>query len=147
MWKQISLPYIFERMIGFAVTNEKVIILSYEGIHSLDLLSSNHEISNDFDNPEGGNLYDYQKNALRYQNQDYLLCGQYGGNSPKLSTRGESLILNRQEETIIIGTVSEEHFKFKYQDLSGDWAFATFTPDDKFVVLGLPYDIYIFERV
>jgi hypothetical protein len=147
MWKQISLPYIFERMIGFAVTNEKVIIVSYEGIHSIDLLSSKHEISNDFDNPEGGDFYDYSRNTLSYQNQDYLLCGQYGDNSPKSNTRGESLILNRQEETLIVGTATEEHFQFKYQDLSGDWAFATFTPDDKFVVLGLPYNIYVFEHV
>jgi hypothetical protein len=147
MWKPVILPYIFERMIGFAVTNERVVIVSYEGIHSINLVSPTHEVIHDSDHPEGGEFYNHAQNILTYQNLDYSLYGLHGGNPKNAGRFGERLVLNQQEELLIFNAANEELFKFKYQDLSGDWAFATFTPDDKFVVLGLPYDIYVFERI
>ncbi|EHJ00418.1 hypothetical protein CDLVIII_3873 [Clostridium sp. DL-VIII] len=51
----------------------------------------------------------------------------------------DELIIKVQEKT---GQIS---CQFHYEYLSGDWCFGTFSKDGKYVVLlGLPYDFYVF---
>lgn len=135
-------------MIGFSVTaSSRVVIVSYEGIHTLILGNTSIQVQHDLAYPEGGDLFDTQRNTLKYQDQDYQMLGLYGGTPRLTSAFGERLVLRPREETF---SVTDERgnvvFHHKYQDLSGDWAFITFAPDDEFIILGVPYDLYIFRR-
>ena len=38
-------------------------------------------------------------------------------------------------------------FEDTFEDLSGDWAVITFSEDGQYIVLGLPYELYVYERL
>ncbi len=148
MWKEIRLPYIFERMMAFSVTvSNRVVIISYEGIHTLNFGIAPFQIQHDLAYPEGGNLFDWASNTLKYQGQDYGTLGLYGGTPRLTSALREELVLRSQDKTFsVLDESGQVLFQHRYQDLSRDWAAITFASDDKFIVLGVPYDLYLFQR-
>ena len=148
MWKMIKLPYIFDRMIGFSIPIDyEIAVISYEGIHIIDLNQREPLVNHNSDHPEGVPFYDTKDQTLSYKGKRYSILGLYGG-TPKLkSNSNEQLKLNWQkEEFLLLNEEAEEVFSYNYKDLSGDWAHVTFSTDDRFIVLGIPYDLYLFER-
>src|SRR5688572_23522286 len=102
MWSSIQLPYIFERMIGFSIpkTNQ-VAIVSYEGIHLVDL-DRPENVRSDPKYPEGREVYDPNSGKLTYQEQEYAILGLYGGSPIHKSERGERLNLDLEGEQLRI---------------------------------------------
>jgi hypothetical protein len=148
-WKEIKLPYIFERMIGFSLPlNKTFIVISYEGIHTINLNCEQIDIINDFDYPEGESIYDNQNNICIYNGVNYDILGLYGGESINKSNVGEQLIIWPQiEKFSLIDNNKGEQFSYKYNDLSGDWKILSFSYEFNYILLGLPYELRIFERI
>ncbi len=148
MFKQLTLPnYIFERMIGFSLPKrDKIIVISYEGIHEL-VLGAPVMVTHDTLHPEGGTLYDSQSRILSYDNDKFKIIGLHGGEPILQSNTGEKIHLDKQKQILrIVQNDSKVLLNFSYEDLSGDWNYATFSEDFKYVFLAIPYNLFIFQR-
>ncbi len=148
MWEKLNLPkFIAERFIGVThPVNDSILLVSYEGIHTLNLLKT-CALSNDINYPEGRGLFNSENNTLTYKGLVYKTLGLHGGEPIVKSPKGEHLVVDTNREVIEI----REHtgrlvFDYKYDDLSGDWCVSTFSEDGQYALLLLPFDIYVFKR-
>jgi hypothetical protein len=138
-WKRLTLPSICERLVGFSIPNEgKILVISHEGMHLLRLTP---EISVDTDDELAeGDLYDPNLGIAHYRDCDYQIIGLHGGSPIVRSPRNERLLLDTESETLSVLWSGEVAFSLKYENFSGDWATATFSPEGRYIVLGCPYD-------
>ena len=148
-WRQISVPPICERAIGFSVPSEnKVLVISYEGTHLLNLGASitveTDESFREYD------IYDHDGGTANYRGKEYIIIGLYGSRESILrSPQGEMLVLDTTAETLSVLKDRSSSWQTRYENFSGDWAAATFSPDGHYIVLGCPYDFdfRVFERM
>jgi hypothetical protein len=55
-------------------------------------------------------------------------------------------VLAATEDVLRVRDAAREiSLTYRFVDLSGDWRYATFSPDGNVIVLGMPYEIHIFE--
>jgi len=102
VWHEVDLRglYIFERMVGFSVPVEgQIAIISYEGIHILDLRAP-RIVRHDGAYPEGGNLYDQTQQVLSYGGKRFPILGECGGAPLMRNDRGETLLLTPMEDML-----------------------------------------------
>lgn len=148
MWTPVKLPYLFERMIGFAMMPTGIIaIIAYDGIHMVKINDSEFLGAQYYDFPEGKTLYNSKTQRLSWNDVEYPVLGLHGGLPAMKNQWGETLVLKTQEEGLqIVDREGQTTVNFKFRDLSGDWAYATFSTDGRLAVLGLPYDLFVFQR-
>lgn len=146
-WQRKPIPPICERMIGFSVPrDDEILVVSYEGTHILHLgpvvTIETDEAFAEYD------IYDPASGVARYRDRDYRIIGLKGGNPILDGPKGERLNLNVESERLSVVKNGEVIFSEKYENFSGDWAVATFSPDGKYIVLGCPYDFdfRLYER-
>jgi hypothetical protein len=134
-------------MVGFSLSKaHQVAIISYEGIHLLDLQRPD-DVRNDAKYPEGGDLYDPKSGKLTYSGKDYSILGLHGGSPIHKSAQGERLELDLPAEVLrVYGPKDDAVFEFAFEDLSGDWGQVTFSPDFDHIILGVPYEMYVLKR-
>lgn len=138
-WKQLTVPPICERLIGFSVpVNNKILVISYEGTHLINL-NNNITVKHDYNFCEY-DIYDPESGLAYYQEQEYKILGLHGGKPITTNLYGETLELNFNSETIAIHKQEKIIYSVKYTNFSGDWAVATFSGDGKYIILGCPYD-------
>jgi hypothetical protein len=148
MWEKMSLPnYIADRFIGISLPFEnEIAVVSYDGIHIINLTNSN-KVFTDTDYPEGGELFDHKKNQLNYGNKIYKILGLYGGEPILNNTKGETIEIDiKRQELYIFNDKRKKILDFHYDDMSGDWCLGTFSEDGQYILLCLPYDLYIFKN-
>jgi hypothetical protein len=148
MWKRVNLPkYIAERFVGVSLPKDNnILLVSYEGVHSINL-SQPYSLANDYSMPEGAELFDTRNNTFSYKGEVYKIFGLYGGEPILESPIGERLNIDTNREVLEIYEHTERLiFNFHYEDLSGDWCVGTFSENGQYVLLLLPYDIYVFSR-
>lgn len=147
-WRRLPVPAICERMIGFSVPqDDTVLVVSYEGMHLVHLgspviVESDSEYSEyDVYSPGGAG-------RCCYQGKQWNIIGLHSGCPILTSPDGEHLVLNTNAETVSVVKNGQTVWSLKYDNFSGDWAAATFSPDGRFIVLGCPYDFdfRVFER-
>jgi hypothetical protein len=157
-WELVQHPYICERMIGFSLPIDgRVAVLSYEGIHIFEL-GDPSSISHDHDYAEGipahqpgeefprrGAGYDSEHQRLDYDGRLYPILGLHGGDPLTTSSRGDAIQLT-QDRLLVKETSGKDTLSYAYNDLSGDWTVATFTQDASHILLGMPYDLFVFRR-
>ena len=135
MWTEVGLPYIFERMMNFSIPiDDEILIESYDGMHLLRLLPAPAVTNYPEEHSEAG----WEK---------FEMLGLDGGEAAILVNGLEhrlSLDLNRQVLTVVAadGAIVQS---IEFSDLSGDWGFATYSVDGKWLVIGVPYDLYVFR--
>jgi hypothetical protein len=96
--------------------------------------------------PEGGHLYDPTHQILSYGDKQFRILGLFGGVPIVRNDRGEELVLAATEDVLRVRDAAREiSLTYRFVDLSGDWRYATFSPDGNVIVLGMPYEIHIFE--
>jgi hypothetical protein len=138
-WRKLQVPQICERMIGFSVPiDNQVLVVSYEGTHLIHL-GSPITVETDEEFAEY-DIYDPDTGMATYRGKTYSIIGLYDGNGVLESPQGESLLLNQEDETISVLKGTSVEFSMKYENFSGGWAAATFSPDGRYIVLGCPYD-------
>jgi hypothetical protein len=147
MWTPLKLPHFFERMIGFSLPlNRRMVVVSYEGLHLLDL-DDLRQIRTDRTRPEGRGVYEPDPGRVTLEGREYSILGLHGGTPRLKSTTGESLRLNLREGTLdVLNPDGSLEFRHPFEDPSGDWGWATFTSEDDFILLGLPYDLHVLKR-
>jgi hypothetical protein len=147
-WRQLAVPNCCERLIGFSVPQgDTVLIVSYEGTH---LMRLGAPITVETD-PEYGeyDLYDPESGICCYRGQEWHIIDLLPGRPTLTGLKGEQLVLNGEAETVSVVREDEEIWSFNYENFSGDWVAATFSPDGRFIVLGCPYDFdfRVWERI
>jgi hypothetical protein len=146
-WVQLAVPHICERMIGFSVPqDDAVLVVSYEGMHMIRLGAP---VTVDTDEEHGEyDLYDADLGVARYAGRDWDIIGLHGGRPIRARRDGERLILSTDVERIALVRGGEQVWSARYENFSGDWAAATFSPNGRFIVLGCPddFDFRVWER-
>jgi hypothetical protein len=139
MWRQLSVPGICERMIGFSVPqDDTVLVVSYEGMH---LVRLGPPITVETDpNYAEYDLYEPDTGVCRYRGKSWEIIGLHPGRPVLTGCEGERLVLDAEKGTVSIVKGGGETWSSRFENFSGDWAAATFSPDGRFIVLGCPYD-------
>ena len=139
VWRQLPGPAICERMIGFSVPQDDyVLIVSYEGTH-LVRLAQPVTVETDPQYAEY-DLYDPDAGVCRYGGKEWEIIGLYPGRPILAGRDGEQLVLDAERETVSVVKGGHKVWSSAFENFSGDWAAATFSPDGQFIVLGCPYD-------
>jgi len=147
-WEPIDIPGgFFERLSGFSLpVDYQVVLISSEGLHTLDL-SHSEDVHSDNEYPEGGDLYDWEHHVLHYNGRQFQILRVHGGHPVLKSEYGEQLLFDFQSKVLIIEDRDRNvQLKYQFEDLSWQWGYASFSNDSNFVLLGLPYFIAIFRR-
>ena len=96
-WKQIDVPLICERIVGFSVPFEgRILVISYEGTHTIHL-GSTITVKHDTRYIEY-DIYDPDVGIADYGRRKYTIIGLHGGQPLLQSPQGESLILDTDSE-------------------------------------------------
>jgi hypothetical protein len=148
VWKLLAIPPICERLIGFSIPREgNVLVISYEAAHLMrlrDPVEIVHE-------PQAGEyaIYDPEAGIADFHGTTYSIVGLHGGSPLLTSPQGEQLQLDTVRERLIVTKEGGAVLDTAYENFSGDWAAATFSPDGRFIVLGCPndMDLRVWERV
>ncbi|MHB9134540.1 MAG: hypothetical protein ACYDBB_25995 [Armatimonadota bacterium] len=145
-WQHLKHGSLFERMIGFSLPIDGIVaVISYEGIHLIPLAQPDAVIHHP-ELAEGGDAYDWKHQRFDFAGLSFSMLGLYGGTPRLLSSHGEQLAFATGDELILHNTSGEIVFSYTYNDLSGDWWVVTFSPDDEYIIFGLPYELDIFRR-
>ena len=138
-WQQRPVPGICERMIGFSVPQDgTVLVVSYEGMH-LVRLGPPVTVETDEEHAEY-DLYDPDAGVCRYRGKEWDIIGLYPGRPLLTGRDGEQLVLDAEAETVSVVRGGRAVWSSAFENFSGDWAAATFSPDGRFIVLACPYD-------
>jgi hypothetical protein len=138
-WRQLPVPEICERMIGFSVPQDDIVlVVSYEGMH-LVRIGSPVSVETDSEYAEY-DLYDPDEGICHYKGRAWNIIGLYPGRPHLTGRDGEQLVLDVEAETVSVVQGGELVWSSGFENFSGDWAAATFSLDGRFIVLGCPYD-------
>lgn len=146
-WRQLPVPEICERMIGFSLPREgEVLVVSYEGMHVVRL-GPPVTVVTDSQYTEY-DLYDPEESVCRYRNTEWTIIGLHAGTPIHNGRPGERLVLDPDAETISVEVAGQLVWSSTFENFSGDWSAATFSPEGRFIVLGCPYgfDFRVWER-
>jgi hypothetical protein len=145
-WQRVKHGYICERIIGFSLPiNGEVAVISYEGIHIVPLANPD-SLSHHPEFAEGGNVYDADRHRLDFAGHNFCVLGLYGGQPRLCSSHGERISFDDGDVFTVSDANGRETFAHPYTDMSGDWRVVTFTPDDEYILFGIPYELEIFRR-
>ncbi len=138
-WRQLAAPTFCERIIAVSVPQgNTVLVVSYEGMHLVQL-GTPVSVETDPEYREY-DLYDPDSGRCRYRGREWEMIGLFPGRPVLTGRDGEQLVLDTKAETVSVVRSGEEVWSSTYENFSGDWAAATFSPDGRFIVLGCPYD-------
>jgi hypothetical protein len=138
-WSSLAIPPFCERLIGFSVpVGDMSLAISYEAVHLLRLGES---VSVDTDrNFAEYDIYDPETGTAEYAGTRFTIVGLHGGNPLLTTPYGARLELDQGRQTITVVTHGAVELAAQYENFSGDWASATFSPDGRHLLLGCPYD-------
>jgi hypothetical protein len=138
MWRELKVPYLCERAIGFsAPVGDEFWVISYEGLHRVRL-NQPVQVQTD-ENAREYVAYDPDAGVLKYRGRECAIMGLHGGHPILRSPQGETLELDAAAEMLSIVQDEKAIASLKFTNFSGDWAVATFSQDGRYVVLGCPY--------
>lgn len=138
-WRQLRVPDICERMIGFSIPkDDTLLVVSYEGMH-LVRLGQPVAVETDTEYAEY-DLFDHQTGVSCYLGKEWNIIGLYPGHPILTAPDGEQLVLNPEGKTISVLKGGREVWSSAFENFSGDWVAATFSPDGRCIILGCPYD-------
>lgn len=93
-------------------------------------------------------IFDEDRSILTIHGRIYPMLGLYGGVPVLINKFGDQLSLEPSQDRLVI-LDSEQQVKqvIEFSDLSGDWRWATFSADDRYLLIGVPYDLFIYRWV
>jgi hypothetical protein len=146
-WRRLPVPYVCERMLGFSVPQDDIVlVISYEGTH---LVRFGPPVAVETD-PEYAeyDLYDPDAGVCQYRGRAWDIIGLFPGRPLLDGLGGERLVLDAAGLRVSVVADGEPIWSSGFENFSGDWVAATFSPNKRFIVLGCPYDFdfRIWER-
>lgn len=144
MWSPVKLPYFCERLIVFSIPeNDVVWVLSYEGLHRI-ALSPNPAVETNTSHAEDYTLLDQAGTRLTSAGITVPVLGLYGGIPQSVHPDGRRLVADFDAGRVSVvdrkGVLQQE---IGFTDLSGDWGFATFSTDGRYLAIGMPYKLLV----
>jgi len=156
-WRDVNvsgLGYI-ERMIGFSVpVDHRLAVISYEALHVIDL-TVQRAIERDGTLAQGGDAYDARTQTLRHEGLSYPILGVHGGSRALVtSPLGERLAFDTSiagpdsamRVLHVLDADNQVRTDIHFDDFSGDWCHATFSPNGRFIIVGAPYGLLVLQR-
>jgi hypothetical protein len=147
MWQPLKLPYVCERLTAFSIPHgDSILVVTYDEMFRVDL-APQATVTSLGDDSLLLELFDEQRGLLTLEGRAYHMLGLYGGVSILCDSEGNGLSLAPKEERLTILNTKDEILQvIKFSDLSGDWCWATYSPDFRYLVIGLPYDVLVYKR-
>lgn len=141
MWRELALPDdIAERFLAFTLPIEHTVgLISYHGLHFVDLRHPKR-VSTHAEHPKGGKFFDGKKRLLDWDLRTYTTLGLSGGRPILKSKHREVLELQPSNGRLSVSdSTGRISLEYQYDVRSGDWAYATFTNDGAYLLLGAPF--------
>lgn len=146
-WRALTVPYIGERVIGFSIPqDDTMLVVSYDGMY-LVRFGPPIVVETDIKRSQY-DLYDPAAGVCRYQEMEWSIIGLHADRPLVEGRDGERLELDAAKRTLSVVKKGRPIWSTVFENSSGDWAVATFSPDSRFIVLGCPYgfDFQIWMR-
>lgn len=146
LWHQLVVPDFCERMIGFSIPNERELLLvTYDGLKIMHLtkpisIRDVREPHPYYEHCEPHFVYNHQTKCVEAEGKIWQMLGLHPGEPLMTRPNGDQLQLNERDLTISVTRGGKPIWLSSYENFSGDWVAATFSPDDWYIVLGCPYD-------
>ncbi len=127
-------------MIGFSIPIDRnLLLLTYDGLKQMHL-SKPITISTVDDSADPFDLYDPDTAKLRHGGKTWDLVGLHTGRPILERPNGDVLVLDEKGLRVSVTRGGKEIWSSDFENFSGDWVAATFSPDDSYIILGCPYD-------
>lgn len=139
-WKNMEVPRICDRLIGFSIPDEhgELLVVSYEGMHMLKL-GEEITVTHD-DEYREYDCYDPDQGIATYNDRKWPIIGLMGGNAIHRAPQGDELKIMESEERFEVCRDGVRLFRDSYENFSGDWVAGTFSTDGNWLIVGFPYD-------
>lgn len=156
-WTPISFLQVAERYIGFSIPHDRIFVILSHDDAWVATLNEGIKVVKDENEPFRVGFEDTAKCSVELDGRPVPLLGLYGGTPITESLLGERLILLPLEKNWFgkqtHDRLLEVHDKdgnliqrIQFRDFSGDWQCATFSDDFGHILIGTPYDLYVFRR-
>lgn len=147
MWEKLKLPFFCERMYAFSIPQQDTLwVIDYDQLFHVTLIPE-ISISTALQGAEELNkVFDDDRSILVIDGKIYPMLGLYGG-VPILSNQfGDQLSLQPcQDRLVVLNNERQVKQVIEFSDLSGDWRWATFSSDGRYLLIGVPYDLYVYQ--
>lgn len=147
MWEKLKLPFFCERMVAFSIPQGDALwVMTWDELFHI-ILASEVSISRVLQSEkELDEVFDEHRSILTINGQTYSMLGLYGGVPILSNASGERLFLDScQDRLIVLNSDQQVKQIIKFSDSSGDWRWATFSADYNHLVIGVPYDLFIYQ--
>ncbi len=158
IWRDVNVFGLghIERVIGFSVpVDHRLAVISYEALYVIDL-TAQRMIERDGTLTEGGDAYDTRTQTLGHEGLSYPILGVHGGSRALVtSPLGKRLAFDTSIDgpdsvTRVLHVLDADNQvrtdDIHFDDFSGDWCHATFSPNGRFIIVGAPYDLLVLQR-
>ncbi len=154
MFTEIKIPAFGGRIIGFSVPEDGVCwAMSTKGLHKVELGFS-AKVQTDPAHAENYEIFDTDANILDYKGKRSRMLGENGG-EPLLASPNKHQLKRGPKGTVsalgdswesfdIVGADGKPMQQLRFLDTSGDWCYGTFSTDGRFVVVGVPNQLYAY---
>lgn len=145
MWKLLPLPHIGDRLTGFSIPDGDFLwVVSYDGLSRVTM-APEVSVTPALRDELLFEIFDEQRGVLTVDDHTFRMLGLHGGVPILRNTAGDGLSLEpKRSRLTILSPEDEVKQVIEFPDLSGDWRWATFSPDDRYVVIGVPYDLLVY---
>lgn len=148
MWKRVELPFFFERMFAFSIPQQDTFwVMTYEELFQVTLAPEVKISTVPGGVEELDEIFDEDRSILKIDRKIYPTLGLYGGVPILTNELGEQLSLEPCEERLL---VLDSNYQVKqiieFSDISGDWQWATFSADSHYLLIGVPYDLFVYRQ-
>ena len=148
MWKRLALPFICERIIAFSIPeNNQILVMSWDELLCVTL-APEICVSTVKKGEEIFDIFDENRSILTLNEDIHPMLGLYGGVPILRNFKGDMLSLEPQEERLVVLSKSYEIKQIiEFWDESGDWRWATFSVDNCYLIIGVPYTLLVYKWV
>ena len=157
MYTEIIIPSFCDRIIGFSVPESTTVwAMSRRGLHEIEL-GLRPTVATDPRHAENYEIFDTELNILDYKGRQSRMLGENGGEPILKSTVWHTLRRGPQgtvsasgeswESFDVLGADGTVLQQLRFLDTSGDWCYATFSEDGRYVVIGVPNRLYAYCRI
>lgn len=147
MWEKLKLPFICERMVAFSIPQRDAVwVMTWDALFQVTLAPDANVLPVLRSEEELDGVFDEDRNLLIIGEQAYPMLGLYGGVPILTNELSDQLSLEPNQDRLVVLN-SERQVKqiIEFSDLSGDWRWATFSANGHYLLIGVPYDLFIYR--
>lgn len=147
MWEKLKLPFFCERMVAFSIPQGDALwVMAWDELFHITL-APEVSISTVLQSEEElDEVFDEHQSILVIDGQIHPMLGLYGGVPILSNMSGDHLSLEPCQDRLgVLNSDQQIKQVIEFSDLSGDWCWATFSADGSYLLIGVPYDLFIYQ--